>query len=374
MSRYAVLTGRSASDALAQAAAKMLEAKFGEEVRIPPLPPAEPALLFVRARREAVYVGGYYRKLQRSASNDNEHQTDFCTTLCPPVVCVPDVRDDHASMGSELEPVSLRDISHSPFVIDGVRLGRTSIQEEIERVVLPHLRCDGSKFISAGTTWHPWKSQLLCLFDQLLCAPLAGVFSQSSLALYHLCRARARGYGCADARQWATLCAGDCQCARSDAGGSVLCQDGGLTEQIWSRRGGQETAASQQGCPKAYKGVHMPTLPSKKRMVVILLPLHAALTPSAFITVIKCAVGFLQGISASCTGGGMHAVQAGEQEKQKSYVARCWLPCPVTPAILDKISSTKDIMLQQRTPTRVEHRRAMLVGHLFCAKLSMHCT
>lgn len=43
----------------------MLEAKFGEEVRIPPLPPAQPAFVFVRAKREAVYVGGYYRKLQR---------------------------------------------------------------------------------------------------------------------------------------------------------------------------------------------------------------------------------------------------------------------------------------------------------------------
>jgi hypothetical protein len=60
------VTGRSASDALGQAAAKMMESKFGEEVRIPSLPPAQPAFAFARARREAVYIGGYYLKLQRS--------------------------------------------------------------------------------------------------------------------------------------------------------------------------------------------------------------------------------------------------------------------------------------------------------------------
>jgi tRNA U54 and U55 pseudouridine synthase Pus10 len=59
-------------------------------------------------------------------------------------------------------------------------------------------------------------------------------------------------------------------------------------------------------------------------------------------------------------------VQAGEQEKQKSYLATCWLPCPVTPAILDKINATENLVLQQRTPTRVEHRRAMLVGMHLC--------
>lgn len=44
----------------------MMESKFGEEVRIPSLPPAQPAFAFARAKREAVYVGGYYLKLQRS--------------------------------------------------------------------------------------------------------------------------------------------------------------------------------------------------------------------------------------------------------------------------------------------------------------------
>lgn len=43
-----------------------------------------------------------------------------------------------------------RDVSQSPFILDGVRKGRTSVQEEIEKVVLPHMRCNSSKFITAG--------------------------------------------------------------------------------------------------------------------------------------------------------------------------------------------------------------------------------
>lgn len=54
-------------------------------------------------------------------------------------------------------------------------------------------------------------------------------------------------------------------------------------------------------------------------------------------------------------------VQDGEQEKQKSYEARCRLPCAVTAKHLEQLNATKDLMLHQRTPTRVEHRRAMLV-------------
>ena len=43
-----------------------------------------------------------------------------------------------------------RDISQSPWEIDGVRRGATSVQEEIERLVLPALRCDAAKFVTAG--------------------------------------------------------------------------------------------------------------------------------------------------------------------------------------------------------------------------------
>ena len=57
--------GRLASEALAQAAAKLQEAKLGSHVRIPPLPPTVRAHAFVRGRRESLWVGGWYRKLTR---------------------------------------------------------------------------------------------------------------------------------------------------------------------------------------------------------------------------------------------------------------------------------------------------------------------
>ena len=57
--------GRFASEAMAEMAAKVLEANLGTHVRIPPLPPARAAHLFARARRDALWVGGYYRKLSR---------------------------------------------------------------------------------------------------------------------------------------------------------------------------------------------------------------------------------------------------------------------------------------------------------------------
>ena len=53
-------------------------------------------------------------------------------------------------------------------------------------------------------------------------------------------------------------------------------------------------------------------------------------------------------------------IQEGEQHKQKSYEAVCWLPCEVTPEIVARINNTKDLMLAQHTPTRVAHRRALL--------------
>ena len=67
---------------------------------------------------------------------------------------------------------------------------------------------------------------------------------------------------------------------------------------------------------------------------------------------------------AKVSGTCMHvrALQDGEQEKQKSYLARCRLPCAVTPELLARINGTRDLLLQQTTPARVEHRRAMLVS------------
>lgn len=57
----------------------------------------------------------------------------------------------------------------------------------------------------------------------------------------------------------------------------------------------------------------------------------------------------------------LHAVQAGEAEKQKSYTAVCQLPSAVTPEMVDVINNTKDLELHQQTPVRVSHRRADLV-------------
>ena len=59
--------------------------------------------------------------------------------------------------------------------------------------------------------------------------------------------------------------------------------------------------------------------------------------------------------------GFLVSLQDGEAEKQKSYVARCRLPCPVTEDMLQKLAAMKDTTLKQTTPTRVEQRRAMLV-------------
>ena len=43
-------------------------------------------------------------------------------------------------------------------------------------------------------------------------------------------------------------------------------------------------------------------------------------------------------------------------------MAKCRLPCPVTEDMLERLGAMKDVVLQQRTPTRVEQRRAMLVS------------
>ena len=52
--------------------------------------------------------------------------------------------------GSETCAVLHRDVSNSPFFISGRRLGRTSVQEELERHLVPLLRADRAKFLCAG--------------------------------------------------------------------------------------------------------------------------------------------------------------------------------------------------------------------------------
>jgi tRNA U54 and U55 pseudouridine synthase Pus10 len=43
-----------------------------------------------------------------------------------------------------------RHVSQSPWVIDGQRRCEASVQEEIAAVVIPALKCDSYKFITAG--------------------------------------------------------------------------------------------------------------------------------------------------------------------------------------------------------------------------------
>ena len=43
-----------------------------------------------------------------------------------------------------------RDISHTPFFVDGKRLGSTSVQEVLEALLQPELRFSHAKLMSAG--------------------------------------------------------------------------------------------------------------------------------------------------------------------------------------------------------------------------------
>ena len=56
--------------------------------------------------------------------------------------------------------------------------------------------------------------------------------------------------------------------------------------------------------------------------------------------------------------------QAGESEKQKSYEVTVRMPAPVTPEMLASLSAMREVLLQQTTPERVAHRRALLVRAL----------
>ena len=59
---------------------------------------------------------------------------------------------------------------------------------------------------------------------------------------------------------------------------------------------------------------------------------------------------------------GLHHLQAGESEKQKSYEVTVRMPAPVTPDMLAALSAMREVLLQQTTPERVAHRRALLVS------------
>ena len=53
-----------------------------------------------------------------------------------------------------------RDISHTPFFVDGKRLGKTSIQEVLQDLLLPDLRMNSVKLISAGALCSTWPENL----------------------------------------------------------------------------------------------------------------------------------------------------------------------------------------------------------------------
>ncbi|GAQ84635.1 hypothetical protein KFL_001980170 [Klebsormidium nitens] len=54
-------------------------------------------------------------------------------------------------------------------------------------------------------------------------------------------------------------------------------------------------------------------------------------------------------------------LREGEAEKQKEYAAIVWLPRPATQADVDKLNGMRDLVVQQRTPIRVLHRRSPLI-------------
>lgn len=54
----------------------------------------------------------------------------------------------------------------------------------------------------------------------------------------------------------------------------------------------------------------------------------------------------------------MQRVKEGEETKQKSYQAVCWLSRSVTAGDIDYLNSVRNLVVKQDTPVRVLHRRA----------------
>lgn len=102
-----VAIGKMASGSAAAAAAALSRGVLAAGVGVPPAPPATRPHVLVRVRRLPVHVAGRYLKFER-------------------------------------------DVSQSPFFVEGARRGRTSVQEEVERVVLPLFDADAAKFVTAG--------------------------------------------------------------------------------------------------------------------------------------------------------------------------------------------------------------------------------
>jgi len=52
------------------------------------------------------------------------------------------------------------------------------------------------------------------------------------------------------------------------------------------------------------------------------------------------------------------ALKEGEEHKRKHYRCVIWFPSPITPDALAKLNDYKDLVIYQKTPVRVLHRRA----------------
>ena len=214
--------GKMASSTAVAAATALSVDRLQAATGVPPPPPAASAHVLVRVRRLPVYIGGYYLKHER-------------------------------------------DVSQSPFFIDGERKGRTSVQEEIERHILPLLRADGAKFVTAGRE----DLDVRCLGD-------------GRPFVLDVANARA-------------------------------------------------------------------PLPTPEALAAA----EAALTAAA--------VGVGARRLAIVPRSKLGAIKEGETTKRKSYRALVELPVDVSESVLTTLSAIRDLVLKQTTPTRVEHRRAMMV-------------
>lgn len=295
-----------------------------------------------------------------------------------------------------------RDISHTPFFVEGQRLGKTSIQEILEELLQPDLRFRSAKLISAGGTpcslllvqpeqgfpsacsqTHAMKNQrraeevessrlvqfLLqsseaflgpCMFvehmdTRILSMPLTCAQEHLQIHAY-----RQGGLGCEDARQREALCAGGSGRSQRDALTAAAAGSAGTAQVFWRWRGGFAPAGGPEEHPEDHQGrcllyisaqaLHTPqsTLLEESRLAALLCLWSSQGT-------LACKANLLLAQSIFIFW------QDGEGEKQKSYLARCRLPCPVTDDMLQQLTAMKDIVLKQTTPTRVEQRRAMLV-------------
>eukprot|EP00043_Microstomoeca_roanoka_P007423 m.71513 g.71513 ORF g.71513 m.71513 type:complete len:494 (-) comp13822_c0_seq1:134-1615(-) len=54
------------------------------------------------------------------------------------------------------------------------------------------------------------------------------------------------------------------------------------------------------------------------------------------------------------------ALREGAENKQKTYACPIWTENPLTEAQLELINTTKDLVIQQKTPMRVSHRRTLM--------------